>query len=500
MASGDTRTQQYLGIAANGNRADLPSETCCETRTQTLTREVAERVIGLDEEVQELKNNPDVVDIVATYQDLEDYDTSTLTDKDIIRVLQDSTHSGNSTYYRWNSTTEEFDFVGEISGGSNPGEPRILTEDDYNWNSTTRTNTAPYDSVALWLLPAGMYQVPSMTFRAWVYDTGSSLAIGSGPCTVIIGRNGYYARRVDVLVVDSSPTTQATGGQGLGYYMIQYNGSDERVTSYTRYNGAPVEVVQTAGTDTTTVMSQNATTSMIFADPNGKTQVRIGSINAAGPNSVRVGYSGSASGNASVSIGSSAGAAGASSVAVGVNATVSQGYSVGLGSNAVTTRQGEVNIGTGSTATGYNSTSYRVLGGVHDPVDAHDAATKGYVDANTSVATFYMSVTPYADRSGVSLYSDIALTTAVPASTFVQALRNCKSVFLVYKSGDLDWDSRYIAQIIGSYMPNADTAEAYDEVFPAGYYFDGNTGYRYMIQSETSDPDDTASFKIARLT
>lgn len=114
MASGDTREQQYLGIAANGNRADLPTETCCETRTQTLTREVAERVIGLDEEIQEMKNNPDVVDIVDTYQDLTDYDTSTLTDKDIIRVLNDSTHDGYSTYYRWNAATSQFDYIGRV--------------------------------------------------------------------------------------------------------------------------------------------------------------------------------------------------------------------------------------------------------------------------------------------------------------------------------------------------------------------------------------------------
>lgn len=262
MASGDTRTQQYLGIAANGNRADLPSETCCETRTQTLTREVAERVIGLDEEVQELKNNPDVVDIVETYQDLEDYDTSTLTDKDIIRVLQDSTHSGNSTYYRWNSAAEEFDFVGEISGGSNPGEPRILTEDDYNWNSTTRTNTAPYDSVALWLLPAGIYQIPSMSIRAWVADTGSGLATGTNPCTVIVGRNGYYANRVDVLLVASDTTTTEPG---LDYYMLSYDRSDGRVRTRSHHTGAPVEVVQTTGTDRTTVMSQKAVTDALSA-------------------------------------------------------------------------------------------------------------------------------------------------------------------------------------------------------------------------------------------
>lgn len=114
MASGDTREQQYLDIAANGNRADLPTETCCETRTQTLTREVAERVIRLDEEVQEIKNNPDVVDIVDTYADLQAYDTQHLTDNDIIRVLNDETHDGYSTYYRYNKTTDTWTYIGKV--------------------------------------------------------------------------------------------------------------------------------------------------------------------------------------------------------------------------------------------------------------------------------------------------------------------------------------------------------------------------------------------------
>ena len=92
----------------------MPTETCCETRTQTLTREVAERVIGLDEEVQELKNNPDVVDIVNTYADLQDYDTQRLTDNDIIRVLNDSTQDGYSTYYRYDKTTDSWVYIGRV--------------------------------------------------------------------------------------------------------------------------------------------------------------------------------------------------------------------------------------------------------------------------------------------------------------------------------------------------------------------------------------------------
>lgn len=114
MASGDTRTQQYLGIAAKGKRKDLPSDTCCETRTQTLTREVAERVIRLDEEVQEIKNNPDVFDIVDTYADLQAYDTQHVTDKDIIRVLNDETHDGYSTYYRYDKHTDTWTYIGKV--------------------------------------------------------------------------------------------------------------------------------------------------------------------------------------------------------------------------------------------------------------------------------------------------------------------------------------------------------------------------------------------------
>lgn len=117
MANGDTKTESYLRVAAEGTRADLPSDTCCNTKTQNLILGVANRIMNVEDEVEELKNNPDVVDIVATYQDLQDYDTSTLTDKDIIRVLEDSTHGNGSTYYRWNATTNQFDYIGEAGGG-----------------------------------------------------------------------------------------------------------------------------------------------------------------------------------------------------------------------------------------------------------------------------------------------------------------------------------------------------------------------------------------------
>lgn len=110
-----TKTEEYLRILAEGG--DAPTD-CCMTNTQKLIYDAAVRVNNLDEDVQELKNNPDVVDIVSTYQDLQNYDTSTLTDKDIIRVLSDSTHGDQSSYYRYNATTGQWAYVGTGGGAT----------------------------------------------------------------------------------------------------------------------------------------------------------------------------------------------------------------------------------------------------------------------------------------------------------------------------------------------------------------------------------------------
>lgn len=81
---------------------------------ETSAREAADAAI--EQEIENLRNEPDVVDIVGTYADLQAYDTSDLGDKDIIRVLVDEMHDNESTYYRWNKTSQTWTYIGAVEG------------------------------------------------------------------------------------------------------------------------------------------------------------------------------------------------------------------------------------------------------------------------------------------------------------------------------------------------------------------------------------------------
>ena len=118
MASGDTKTEALLNILGNGGDASK-YDGSGNTKTQNYILDAIGRMESVEEEVEELKNNPDVVDIVATYADLQAYDKSKLTDNDIIRVLTDETHDGNSTYYRYSKSSKTFSYIGTSKQYSN---------------------------------------------------------------------------------------------------------------------------------------------------------------------------------------------------------------------------------------------------------------------------------------------------------------------------------------------------------------------------------------------
>ena len=55
-----------------------------------------------------------VRDIVGSLDELNAYDKSTLIDQDVINVLSDADHGNSNSYYRYNATTDSFEYVGDI--------------------------------------------------------------------------------------------------------------------------------------------------------------------------------------------------------------------------------------------------------------------------------------------------------------------------------------------------------------------------------------------------
>lgn len=131
MASGDTKTEAMLRILGNGGSADA-YRGCCNTKTQSYILDAIDRIEDVEEEVEELKNNPDVVDIVATYADLQSYDTQHLTNNDVIRVLADETHDNQSTYYRFTKNPDTWTYIGPVGDYYTKSQTDVLLSSKQN--------------------------------------------------------------------------------------------------------------------------------------------------------------------------------------------------------------------------------------------------------------------------------------------------------------------------------------------------------------------------------
>ena len=297
--------------SADNELSDQISALSDDLADEVQGRQEADEVI--QQEIDDLKNNPDVVDIVDTYEDLMEYDTSALGDKDIIRVLRDETHEGQSDYYRWSTATETWTFIGtvgdyytkqqvdelldtkqdELTPGENisivdeSGELVIsATDTTYSAGSglTLDDTTFSVDTTTIQprLTAGSNITISGDTISATdtTYTAGTNVNISSGNVisatdttySPFTGTNGTSAGTSGL--VPAPATTDA--GKVLGA-----NGS--------WVTGGP-NVVQTTGTSTTDVMSQNAVTSMVFADPSANREVRIGAGSASSStNTIAVG-------------------------------------------------------------------------------------------------------------------------------------------------------------------------------------------------------------------
>lgn len=100
VLDGETLARQNADTALGG-RID----------TEIHDRQVAD--IALQGQIDAITSKSDVVDVVANYVALQAYDTSSLGNNDVIKVLDDETHEDALTYYRWSKTNQTWTFIGQ---------------------------------------------------------------------------------------------------------------------------------------------------------------------------------------------------------------------------------------------------------------------------------------------------------------------------------------------------------------------------------------------------
>lgn len=106
--------------------------------------------VALQNQIDAIAAGSDVVAVVATYADLLAFDTSTITDNDIIKVLADETKSGNRTYYKWDLV--QWNYIGTESAGYTKAEAdakfvekipgKALSENDYTDAEKSKVTTS----------------------------------------------------------------------------------------------------------------------------------------------------------------------------------------------------------------------------------------------------------------------------------------------------------------------------------------------------------------------
>lgn len=154
--------------------------------------------------------------------------------------------------------------------------------------------------------------------------------------------------------------------------------------------------------------------------------------------SVGIGYSTTASGQYGTALGDGSEAVGSHSQALGVDASAKGDYSVCIGDHAKTiaaTGAGSVALGPGAqprangvvdvedhywTNKGYNSTAYRIISGVYDGIELHDAATvaQGNTLSTSAPTTSTAGVLGqlYTDTTSMHTYQCTAIDTTDPAN------------------------------------------------------------------------------------
>lgn len=128
------KTAAQLGINVPTKTSDLENDSGYLTEHQSLDGYATEQYVDgevndLQGQIDAIVSRSDVVDVVGTYAELQAYDTSSLGNNDVVKVLTDSTHSNARSYYRWLTATNSWEYIGSESVGYTKAETDNLLAD-----------------------------------------------------------------------------------------------------------------------------------------------------------------------------------------------------------------------------------------------------------------------------------------------------------------------------------------------------------------------------------
>lgn len=400
LEAADETLQDNIDAEAETREADD------KTLQDNIDNEEADRIAADTEiwdEIEAIEAASDVVDIVGTYEELENYDTSALKDNDIIKVLQDETHDDAIAYYRWDTATEAFTFVG-VEGpyytasetdtllAGKVDKTSIISSPSFVPMSASETLVMSQKGVARQVLNAdnGGVQISSTGGNA---VAGSAVSVAIGPYTEA-GSSPATAVGYGTKALGSCSTALGYTAKAAGTYDIAIGPCSTEVASGETQTNYNLAIGSTPGSG------------MLKATGGNSTAIGHGTVTASGANSTAIGYGAiTASGGTSMAIGvNSVTAAGSTDIAIGAD-----GATTRVWSGAQTNRN--LSVGLGTTANGGDSAAFGSSGvsatGLCSTAIGHNGVT---ASGKNSTAVGATGVTASGEGATALGYSGITAT------------------------------------------------------------------------------------------
>jgi len=140
------KVESDRAISVEGKLTDLNQDLTKTNLVSAINSEHDQRVSEdshLQEQIDAINARKDVVDIVGSAAELENYNNQYISDNDIIKVLADENHQGRQSYYRWNATTKAFEYIGSDSASytKEEADDRFVNIDNNETITGTKTFT-----------------------------------------------------------------------------------------------------------------------------------------------------------------------------------------------------------------------------------------------------------------------------------------------------------------------------------------------------------------------